>query len=387
MGVKPLRVLQVVASSRGGGAAHVRELALGLDRGRVDAAVAMPEDGGTVSREDFGRAGIAFFALPIARGFSRRAVGALVRWGREIDVLHVHGARAALFGRLAAAWLRQQRPRVIYTVHGFAAPHYPQPRRAALLAVERALAPLTDRVVAVCHAEREELLAAKLARPDRVQVVWNGVDVSRFAGAEPGGAAPGSATARRALGLPPAARVLTTVCRLDRPRDFDTLLAAFAGLCRTHADLHLLVVGDGPLRPAIERQVASRRLAGQVTLAGWQHDMPGVYAASDLYVLTTWGWEGLPLSVLEAMASGLAVVATRAGGMPEAIVDGGTGRLVERGDAAGLSAALGALLDSAAQRAQMGAAGRARAVQHFTTARMVAETCLIYEAVCAERRT
>ncbi|MEE9617353.1 MAG: glycosyltransferase family 4 protein [Anaerolineae bacterium] len=368
-----ISILHLVASSRGGGATHVRDLALGLDPARFAVQVAMPEDGGNVRRGDFEAAGIPFHRVDIAAGFSLKALWRIRRLAARADILHVHGARAALFGRLAAVSLGWRRPHLAYTIHGFAAPHHPQLRRGLLLVIERALAPLTECVIAVCRAEREALLAAGVARSVQVQVVWNGVHVTRFQDVRLERAA-----WRAAQGVPPDAFLITTVCRLHKPRDFDTLLWAFRLVTEACSSAHLLIVGDGSLRSQIEQQIGALSLTQRVTLSGWRDDLPAVYSASDVYTLTTWGWEGLPLTVLEAMAAGLPVIATSAGGVPEAMVNGETGLLVARCDVEELAKALRTLIEHPVQRRTMGAAGRARAEIHFTVGRMVAETTTIY---------
>lgn len=371
--MKQISILLLVASSRGGGATHVRDLALGLDPARFAVQVAMTEDGGNVRREDFEVAGVPFHQVDIATGFSLQALWHIRRLAAGVDILHVHGARAALFGRLAAASLGRRCPRLVYTIHGFAVPHYPQPRRGLLLTIERALAPLTDRFIAVCRAEREALLAVNVGHPEMAQVVWNGVHVARFQNIRLDRPA-----WRAALSIPLGALLITTICRLYKPRDFETLLRAFRLVADAYSTAHLLIVGDGPLRPQIEQQIGALSLSQQVTLSGWRGDLPDVYAASDVYVLTTWGWEGLPLTVLEAMSAGLPVVATGAGGVPEAVVDGETGLLVARHDVERLAEALRTLIEHPVQRRTMGAAGRARAEIHFTIEHMVAKTTTIY---------
>ncbi|MBC7316770.1 MAG: glycosyltransferase, partial [Chloroflexi bacterium] len=175
-----LRVLEVVASSRGGGAVHVRDLATNLAAERFQVTVAMPEDGGHVGRADFTSHGVAFEALPIASGFRLGALLALRRLAMRADILHLHGARAALFGRLAAASLGKRRPRVLYTIHGFAAPHYGRFRRTLLLGLERLLSRWTDTVVAVSASEREVFLTATGYPPGTVRVVWNGISLAPF---------------------------------------------------------------------------------------------------------------------------------------------------------------------------------------------------------------
>lgn len=375
----PATILHIVASSHGGGAAHVRDLALGLDAARYRVQVAMPEDGGNVRRRDFEGAGIAFHAIDIAAGLSRRALTHVRRLAARADLVHVHGARAALFGRLAASSLGRRRPRVVFTVHGFAAPHYPRPRRDAQLAVERLLAPWTDAVICVSQAERASLQAAGIGRHERTRVVYNGIPMEAE---KP----PHDDRVRAALGISHTAPLITTVSRLYIPRDFTTLLHAF---CRVQADVpnaHLLIVGDGPHRPSVEAQVAELGLDSRVSMAGIRRDVLSILAASDIYVLATAGWEGLPLTILEAMACALPVVASDVGGVPEALEHGASGLIVPPRQPDELAAALLRLLNDRAEAHAMGARGRERVLARFTIERMVAETEAIYRNVLEGRR-
>lgn len=368
-----ISVLELVASSRGGGAVHVRDLALGLDRTHFAPQVAMPEDGGNVSLGDFLDAGIPFHRVDIAAGFSLRALRQLRLLAAEVDILHVHGARAALFGRLAAIALGRQRPHVVYTIHGFAAPHYPAPRRQLLFAVERCLAGCTGQWISVSNAERESLLRAGMADPSRTAVIWNGIDVTPFANVRQD-----CHSARSELDLPQDAFVLTTICRLYRPRDFPTLLRAFRVVQSTMPQAHLLVVGDGPLRTQVENGIVSLALQDRVRLLGMRRDVPQVLGATDLFVLSSGEWEGLPLSVLEAMAAALPVVASDVGGTREAVMDGRTGYLFPPGDATALAQRLQLLAQDPVMAQQMGQQGRARIEQHFARDRMVRETAVLY---------
>jgi glycosyltransferase involved in cell wall biosynthesis len=416
-----LSVLELVASSRGGGAVHVRDLALALDAtspahpatppnpaneaGRSTGArsaaaenagqstgnagwstefavqVAMADDGGTVSPGDFAAAGIPCHRLDIAAGFSLPAIGRLRRLLNGVDLMHVHGARAALFGRLAALSLGRQRPRVIYSIHGFAAPHYPSPRRQALLAVEHALAPITDLWICVSHAEKEALLTAGVADAQRVHVIWNGIDIQRFADLAGRGD-----QVRSELQVPTEAFVVTTVCRLFRPRDFETLLYAFRQVLDRLSGAHLLIVGDGPLRPQVEGLVTSLHLENHAHLLGMRRDVPQILRATDVLVLSSKSWEGLPLTVLEAMASSLPVVASDVGGTREAIVDGETGLLFPPGDAAALAYGILSLAGDPLWAQQMGQRGRARVREHFTFQRMARETAALYEQLLSSPR-
>ena len=176
---------------------------------------------------------------------------------------------------------------------------------------------------------------------------------------------------------------MVTVCRLDRPRDFPTLLAAFADVARRVASTSLWIVGDGPLRDDIARQVRAAGLDERVRLLGMVRDVPGVLAASDVFVLTSTGGDGLPIGILEAMVAGLPVVATRCDGIPEAVGEGQTGLLVPRADSAALSRALDELVAGAERRRALGAEGRRVALRSFAIEDCVAALAALYEQIVA----
>lgn len=369
--MREIRVLHVIASSRGGGAEHVRELVQGLSSRGCRSSVVMPADGGNVSAADFPVAD--FFDLPLANGFS---ITALVRLGRLIargryDIVHCHGMRGALFGRLAAS-IARPRPVVLFTIHGFAAPHYRRPKRQLLLGLERLLQYLTDGWICVSEAERESFLRSGLADSRRVTVIRNGIDVDRF------GRTQDREQIRQELGIAANAFTVITVCRLNRPRDFGTLLDAFARLSAVLPAARLLIVGDGPLRTTVEQDIVSRGLSDHVALLGTRQRVPEILHAADAFVLSSAGWEGLPLTVLEAQAAGLPVVASDVGGTREALLDGCSGWLFAPGDAQALAGYLLALARNPEQARQMGACGMQYVREHMRSERMVEETIKWY---------
>ena len=277
------------------------------------------------------------------------------------------------------ASLGRARPRIVYIIQGFSLPYYPAYRRLPMLAGERLLSPFTDTVIAVSHDERRAYLTANPISPERISVVWNSVDVTPFCDAERN-----RHVWRSELRLPDDAVVITTICRLYKPRDVETILRAFASLVGTDPPTYLLVVGDGPDRPHIEALRDRLGLGSRVILTGQRNDIPDVMAASDIFTLTTWGWEGLPFTVLEAMASARPVVATRAGGIPEAVVEGETGLLVPRRDVPALSDAYACLIADASLRSRMGAAGRERARSMFSQKRMIELTSAVYDRLVSQ---
>lgn len=369
------RLLHIVASSHGGGATHVRDLALELDPPRFTVQVAMPDDGGHVRRQEFEEAGIRFHRLDIAAGFSFQALRQVRSLASEVDLLHVHGARAALFGRLAAASLGRRRPRVVFSIHGFATPFYALPRRAVYLSLERALQRVTDCTICVSQAEADLFLAFGLTDQDRVQVIPHGIDVARFA------RHPADTTSlREELGVGPGP-VLLTVCRLNVPRDFATLLSAFGTVRQALPDAHLLIVGDGPQRADVEALIRRLGLEHCARVTGYRRDVPDLMALADVYVLTSYGWEGHPISTLEAQAAGVPVVVTDAGGSGEAVQHEKTGLVVPKSDADQMAVALLRLLRDPDLRYRMGQAGRQRAQEQFARGRMVSALTNLYESL------
>jgi glycosyltransferase involved in cell wall biosynthesis len=143
-------------------------------------------------------------------------------------------------------------------------------------------------------------------------------------------------------------------------------------------DATVVLMGEGPLRPALAAQAAATGVGGSVRLVGYRTDARALLAAADVFVLCS-RYEGMPLAVLEAMEAGLPVVATRAIGNDEVVEHGVTGTLVPAGDASELGAAITALLADPRRRASYGKAGRQRYLQHFTADRMVARTRAQYQ--------
>jgi len=372
--VSTCRVLQIVASSHGGGAEVVRGLVQGLDATRFESALVMPDDGGQLGPTDFERVGARCLIFGIASGFSLRELWRLRRLvrGQDWDIMHCHGARAALWGRLAA--LGRGRPRIVFSVHGLSIVHYAGMRRTLLLGLERLLRGVTDATLCDSDAEREDVVRHRLARPERAFTVRSGIDIERLTvgGWE-------RSAARAALGLETAQPVVVTVCRLNKPRDFDTLLRAMRTVVDGLGTASLLIVGRGPLSGSIDEQTRTLGLGANVRRLGFVSDLGRVLAAADLFVLATRGWEGLPLAPLEAMAARLPVVISDVGGNREAVLDGETGLVVPPCQPDVLAQALLQLLRDPAGARRMGEQGRGRVLSEFSAERMAAETMAVYE--------
>jgi glycosyltransferase involved in cell wall biosynthesis len=241
--------------------------------------------------------------------------------------MHANSSKAGGLGRIAA-WLTRV-PIRIFTAHGWA---FVQQGRSYLV-LERLVRPLTTRFVCVSQATLDEGVAAGVCDASRSVVIPNAVDVD---------------VPQASLdGDPPR---VVSVGRLKAPKDFATLAEA---LGRVRVPHRAVVIGDGPDRALLE---------GRVDLLGERDDVARQLAASDVFVLSSTS-EGMPVSVLEAMAAGLPVVASAVGGIPELV--GETALLVPPSDADALAEALDRLLADAELRRRLGAAARQRALEHF----------------------
>jgi glycosyltransferase involved in cell wall biosynthesis len=274
------------------------------------------------------------------------ALAELVRLFRRVrpDVLHASSSKAGVLGRLAAQLSGV--PVRIFTVHGWAFAAASGGSSTFYRWADRLMRPLTTVTVCVSDNERAAGIAARTCDPARTVVIRNAVDVT-------------GAPQARHDGAPPT---LITVGRLKAPKDPVTLLRALAAL--PTEEFAALIVGDGPDRPAVEELSARLGLGGRVRLEGERRDVADLLAASDVFVLSSRS-EGLPVSVLEAMAAGLPVVASDVGGVSELVIDGETGILVRPGDPDRLAEALEGLLSDPDRRRRLGEAGRARAERLF----------------------
>lgn len=231
------------------------------------------------------------------------------------------------------------------------------------------------RVIAVSRAIARVLEADGL-EPDRVRVVYEGVPDRPPAA--------GGAAALQALGISPESPVVGNVAALTGHKDHSTLLEAAARVIARVPEVRFLIVGDGELRRSLEGRAKALGLGAHCVFAGFRKDLDVLIPAFTLFCLSS-RMEGLGTSLLDAMAFGRPVVATRAGGIPEAVEDGLTGLLVPARNPLALAEALLRLLSDASQREQMGRAARRRFEERFTAERMVDETLAVYRDALESR--
>lgn len=306
-------------------------------------------------------------------------LGAVLRLGRLVRGLRpdvVHSRNWGAFDAVVAARLAGVRT-VVHGEHGREAadPQGLDPRRNRL---RRLLAPLVSRFVTVSLDLRRWLVITVGIPAHKVVTIHNGVDTARFSPAD-------SSEAREALGLPIGATVIGTIGRLDPVKDQAGLIEAFSGLAESGSSPILAIVGEGPSRPALEEQILRRGLSQRVRLFGERRDVATALRAFDVFVLPSRA-EGMSNTILEAMASGLPVVATDVGGNPELVEPETTGRLVPPGDPHALEAALRGYVADAYLRRSQGKAGRERVIQQFSLDRMAQAHAGLYGSLCRARQ-
>jgi glycosyltransferase involved in cell wall biosynthesis len=315
------------------------------------------------------------------------ALIALYRVMRNVQprIVHTHMAKAGLLGRLAAVLYnlrRGHRPRarIVHTYHGHVLEGYFGGLRTRLfIALERLLARASDALVAIAPPVRDELLLDYgIGRAAQYHLVPLGFDLAPFAaiGRE------AQAQARRELNIPGDAEVITTVGRLTAIKDQSRLLAVAREVAGRRPRLVLLIVGDGELRAGLEAEAAAHGLGDHVRFLGWRRDLPTIYAATDVFVLTSRN-EGTPVALIEAMASGVPGVSTDVGGVATVIENESMGIRVPLGDNAGFVAGVLRLLDSA-DREAMGARARAHVLERFERRRLVSDIARLYRRLLEE---
>jgi glycosyltransferase involved in cell wall biosynthesis len=341
-------LLLVTLAETGGAQSYVASLVPELV-GWCDVTVAAHGDGPL--RAAAARAGADFVPLrhvrrPLHAARDLRGLLELLALMRRLrpHLVHANSSKAGVLGRVAARLAGV--PARVLTVHGWAFNATTGPASHLYLWAERAARPLATATICVSESERAAGLAARTCDAERTLVVPNAIPLDGRALASPG--------------REPAK--LVSVGRLQSPKDPLALVRALARL--RGREFRALLVGDGPLRPAVEEEIRRSGLDANVELAGERQDVARLLARSQLFVLSSRS-EAMPITVLEAMAAGLPVVATRVGGMPELVREGESGLLVRPGDADELARALARLLDDPKARERFGRAARARVEREF----------------------
>ena len=359
------RVLHLIRPASGGMKRHFLSLVKGLDRGIFKPVAVCPE--GPLAKEArlYGGRVISF---PLGSEFSflnpwtvARLVSVLKK--EKPAILHVHGFRAGLVGRLAASV--SGTPAVFITVHGSLGGGSCFGKQYLASLVEKMLSKVTDRVIAVSEAIRQELLAKAGLDSEKVVTIFNGINFCSSVSEKR------CQQLRKLLGLPASARLVGTVARLVPQKGLSCFLRAASALASaSNHQVSFLVVGDGPLRRKLEKEAYSLGLAGRIVFTGELLNARDILPVLDIFVLPSFT-EGFPLVLLEALAAGRPVVATSVGGIPEIVTDGRTGFLVKPGDPGELSRTNAILLDDPQKALTIASNGQDYVKSNFSAERMV----------------
>lgn len=281
------------------------------------------------------------------------------------DLVHLHSSKAGLIGRIAG---RLQRTPVIFTAHGWGfSSGNPYLRRQIALASEKLFAHFATKIICVSKDDYHQALRKGVGNQHSLVTICYGIPPETPAIAKP-------------ESNPPR---IVMVARFSEQKDQNTLIKALQKLAHTEATVDF--IGSGPLQPNSEALAEQLGLRSRIRFLGDRHDVPQLLAEAQIFVLST-HYEGLPISILEAMRAGLPVVASSVDGIPEEVEQGQTGFHVPPRNAEQLAAKLDLLIRDPALRQRMGAAGREKFLAEFTLERMLTETDALYEQVSKAKK-
>ncbi len=387
-GGQAIRIARVITRLNiGGPAQQATLLTAGLDPARFRSTLIT----GSVARGegDFSPAARARGVEPVVIPALGRAIHpardlvALARLAGSLrrlrpDLVHTHTAKAGTLGRLAA--LLTGVPAVVHTFHGHVLEGYFGPALSRLfLRIERAMARITDRIIVLSPRLRDRLLAMGIGRPEQVEVIPLGLDLSRFLGIPRQGK-----DLRTALRIPDGAPLLGIVGRLVPIKDHPTLFLALASLTGPGRAAHLLVVGDGEERQRLERLVRHLGLGPRVHFLGWRNDLEAILGGLDVLICASQN-EGTPVALIEAMAAGVPVLSTDVGGVGDLVAHGETGWLVPPGDPLALAQGIQRLLADPDLRRHLAAAARPVVLERYDAKGLIHRMEALYEGLIVEK--
>lgn len=369
-----MRVLHVLrATGVAGAERHVLTLLAGLRASGLDAQLALlnarqtPTPGFVAQLQD---AGIPVHAFAMNGHVDFSLLGglrALTRAARP-PIVHTHLFHADLYGALAARLERV--PTLVSSRHNDNAFRRRQPWRALNARLWR----MADAGIAISQAVADFVVEVEGAPRDKLRVIHYGLKRTASRDADRQRV---RRELRRELGLEDSQPVVVMACRLVEQKGVSDALQAFAGTRADFPQARLLIAGDGPLRGRLQDEAAQAGLTGSARFLGWREDVPQLLAAGDVFLMPSL-WEGFGLVLLEAMAQGLPVVASRVSAIPEIVAEGETGLLAPARDVPALCDALLSLLRDPALARRMGQQGRQRLEACFAEERMVQETIALY---------
>lgn len=297
-------------------------------------------------------------------------------------IVHTHMAKAGALGRLAAMAYnrtvgRRQPARLVHTYHGHVLEGYfGRAATATLVTIERCLALATDCLIAVSPRVRDSLVDLGVGHADQYRIVPLGFELDRFSAIDDAA----RARARIQLDIPSQSPVITTVGRLTPIKDHRTFIATASRIAQTNPSALFLIVGDGELRAALESQASELHIRERIRFLGWRRDLETLYAATDVFLLTSRN-EGTPVALIEALAAGCASVSTDVGGVRDVISNVDIGLLAPSGDSVQLADCVMELIVNDHKRRTMGEAGRRQTLERHRLDRLLEDMFALYRTL------
>lgn len=296
----------------------------------------------------------------------------------KIDIIHTHSSKAGISGRWAARFAKVSI--ITHTIHGWG--FYPKQnflKRRLFILLEKITGKITDRLIAVSQANIETGIQNRIGEKEKYILTRSGIKSSQFQNVEVK-----IVEKKKELGLEEDTKVVAMIaCFKPQKAPLDFVKVANQ-VIKKRPKTQFLLIGDGELRPEIERLTKEFNLEKKVILTGWRRDIPQILKVIDILALTS-RWEGLPRVFPEAMASGLPIVATKVDGAPEAIEEGANGFLVSVGDIRGMAEKIIALLDNSELAEEMGKKGKEKVFPEFDIDLMVEKIDNLYQELARSK--
>jgi glycosyltransferase involved in cell wall biosynthesis len=344
----------------------VYQLCRAIDRDRFDVSVLCLRERGRFA-PDVEALGVPVHLLDQEPGgvdyFAFRKVARMLK-ALSIDAIHTHNTQPFIDGTMGAFLAGVHT--IVHTDHARAFPD-----KTRYMVAEWAMSQLAYKVVACSEHTAQQLRRYEKISPAKLVTIPNGIDGSKFEVTIDRGAM------CRELGITRTGPIIGLAVRLSEQKGITYLLQAMPAILQQHPDTTLIIAGEGELKEALQTEAAERGVAANVIFCGARKDIPQLVKLLDVYVLPSI-WEGLPMVILEAMASGCPVVATDVGGTSTAVVQGETGELVKPADPALLALAIIKLLDSPQLRQQYAVRARALFASRFTAEAMTRQYERLY---------
>jgi len=381
---KPINVLHIIQGKHFGGAEQVvLTLSKSYDRNRVRPMVVCLSDG--LLLEKLAAVNVPHFLIPMKS--KTDIIAPLYKTMRlikaqQIDIIHTHTVRSNLIGRLASFCTLRK---CVTHLHSPILRDFADLRRGKINEViDRITRPIAARYIAVSRSLRKEMIQRGLA-PDKILTVHNvpDVDALKSSSRQPGS----KPYVRQAYNIPPDAFVLVLVALLRPRKGVEVLITAMKKVVQCFPDTHLLLVGSDDISEdpdygnRLREWTSQLGLESNILFTGFRDDVPEILAESNLMVLPSLFGEGLPMVILEAMAMGVAVVASSVEGVPEIIVDGKDGFLVEPGDSDQLSDKIIQLIKDPALLQDVGQRARKKILKEMNAHRHARQIEQVYQEV------